>query len=64
MLKVAYLIYHYVTVFEKIILSNKIYSSWRTVLWQLVIIALSAIVYWPFIKKYDQVLLQQQQSEE
>lgn len=43
---------------------TKKYGGWRTALWQFVIIALSAIVYWPFIKKYDQVLLQQQQGEE
>lgn len=46
------------------IISGFLIGGWRTALWQFVIIALSAIVYWPFIKKYDQVLLQQQQSEE
>ncbi|MCX8737259.1 PTS sugar transporter subunit IIC [Lactobacillus sp. B4026] len=46
------------------IISGFLIGGWRTALWQFVIIALSAIVYWPFIKKYDQVLLQQQQSKE
>ncbi|UQS81793.1 PTS sugar transporter subunit IIC [Bombilactobacillus folatiphilus] len=45
------------------IVSGFLIGGWRTALWQLVIILLSAVVYWPFIKKYDQILFAQQQAK-
>ena len=44
------------------IISGFLIGGWRTALWQFVIIILSMIVYWPFIKKYDQFLLKQQSA--
>ena len=44
------------------IISGFLIGGWRTALWQFVIIILSMIVYWPFIKKYDQFLLKQQNA--
>ena len=44
------------------IISGFLIGGWRTALWQFVIIILSMIVYWPFIKKYDQFLVKQQNA--
>ncbi|BDR59383.1 PTS sugar transporter subunit IIC [Xylocopilactobacillus apicola] len=39
------------------IISGFIIGGWRTALWQLIIIILSTLFYWPFIRKYDQTLI-------
>lgn len=45
------------------IISGFLIGGWRTALWQFAIIVFSAVVYWPFIKKYDEVLVSQQNQE-
>lgn len=42
------------------IISGLLIGGWRTAIWQLVIIALSVIAYWPFIRKYDEFLVKQE----
>lgn len=44
------------------IISGFLIGGWRTALWQLVIIVLSAIVYYPFIKKLDTNSLAEEQN--
>lgn len=42
------------------IISGFLIGGWRTAVWQLVIIVLSVVVYWPFIRKYDESLVKQE----
>lgn len=42
------------------IISGLLIGGWRTAIWQLVIIVLSVIAYWPFIRKYDDFLVKQE----
>lgn len=42
------------------IISGFLIGGWRTAVWQLVIIVLSVVVYWPFIRKCDESLVKQE----
>ncbi|WP_253693638.1 PTS sugar transporter subunit IIC [Weizmannia acidilactici] len=44
------------------IISGLMVGGWQGALWQLLMLAMTVVVYWPFAKKYDQILSAQEQA--
>lgn len=44
------------------IISGLLVGGWKGAIWQALMLCMTALVYWPFGKKYDQVLVDQEQS--
>lgn len=46
------------------IISGFLIGGWKMAVWQAVVLVMSAAIYWPFAKKYDKMLLTQEQEAE
>ena len=46
------------------IISGLLAGGWQAALWQIIILAVSIVVYWPFAKAYDNVLLKEEAENE
>jgi PTS system cellobiose-specific IIC component len=46
------------------IISGFLIGGWKMAVWQAVVLVMSAAIYWPFAKRYDKMLLAQEQEAE
>lgn len=44
------------------VISGLIVGGWQGMIWQIIMIAMSIVIYWPFAARYDKILVQQEQE--
>lgn len=45
------------------VISGFIIGGWKVAIWQAIVLVISFFVYFPFIKRYDNMLYQQEQAK-
>lgn len=45
------------------IISGFLIGGWKVAVWQAVVLVMSAVIYYPFARKYDKVLLEEEEAE-
>lgn len=46
------------------VLSGYLVGGWQGMVWQIIILALTTVLYWPFAKAYDNILLKEEAETE
>ena len=46
------------------IISGFLIGGWKMAIWQACTLVISTLIYWPFAKKYDNILLKREQANE
>lgn len=46
------------------VISGFLIGGWKMAIWQACTLVISTLIYWPFAKKYDNILLKREQANE